>query len=46
MYCGIGLCFECVMLVDGQGAVRACRTQVRDGMRVSTGPVDGWADAR
>jgi predicted molibdopterin-dependent oxidoreductase YjgC len=36
MYCGIGVCFECVMTVDGQRSVRTCATPVRDGMRVST----------
>ncbi len=36
MYCGIGLCFECVMAVDGQGQVRTCQTPVSDGMRVHT----------
>jgi aerobic-type carbon monoxide dehydrogenase small subunit (CoxS/CutS family) len=35
MYCGIGLCFECVMPVDGR-RVRTCVTPVRDGMRVGT----------
>jgi D-hydroxyproline dehydrogenase subunit gamma len=36
MYCGIGLCFECVMAVDGLGQVRTCQTPVREGMRVRT----------
>jgi predicted molibdopterin-dependent oxidoreductase YjgC len=36
MYCGIGVCFECVMTVDGQRAVRTCATPVRDGMRIAT----------
>jgi predicted molibdopterin-dependent oxidoreductase YjgC len=36
MYCGIGVCFECVMAVDGQRAVRTCATPVRDGMRIFT----------
>jgi predicted molibdopterin-dependent oxidoreductase YjgC len=31
MYCGIGLCFECVVTIDGR-SVRACQTPVRDGM--------------
>jgi predicted molibdopterin-dependent oxidoreductase YjgC len=35
MYCGIGVCFECVLAVDGR-QVRACQTPVRDGMRVGT----------
>jgi predicted molibdopterin-dependent oxidoreductase YjgC len=37
MYCGIGLCFECVMSIDGQ-RVRACQTPVRDGMLVGGAP--------
>jgi len=41
VYCGIGLCFECVMVVDGQPGVRTCQTAVRDGMRVGTGQDDG-----
>ncbi len=36
MYCGIGLCFECVMAVDGRGQVRTCQTPVQDGMRIWT----------
>jgi predicted molibdopterin-dependent oxidoreductase YjgC len=40
MYCGIGLCFECVMPIDGRRAVRACLTPVRDGMRVGTAAPD------
>jgi aerobic-type carbon monoxide dehydrogenase small subunit (CoxS/CutS family) len=39
LYCGIGLCFECTMLVDGQ-RVRTCVTPVRDGMRIGA-PQDG-----
>jgi D-hydroxyproline dehydrogenase subunit gamma len=37
MYCGIGLCFECVMSIDGQ-RIRACQTPVRDGMLVGGAP--------
>ena len=33
MYCGIGLCFDCLVPVGGT-LVRACRTPVRPGMRV------------
>jgi D-hydroxyproline dehydrogenase subunit gamma len=33
MYCGIGLCFECAIPVDGR-RVRTCVTPVRDGMRI------------
>lgn len=33
-YCGIGLCFDCVVTVDGQPNVRACMTLAADGMSV------------
>ncbi len=36
MYCGIGLCFDCVMRIDGHPNVRACQTPVRAGMRVES----------
>lgn len=34
LFCGMGICFDCVVVVDGQPGVRACRTLVADGMRV------------
>jgi hypothetical protein len=45
MYCGIGLCFECVMPIDGRPAVRTCQTPVRDGMRIGFATQDGGAPA-
>jgi predicted molibdopterin-dependent oxidoreductase YjgC len=36
LYCGMGICFECLVTVDGVHAVRACVTPVADGMRVET----------
>jgi hypothetical protein len=36
LFCGIGRCTDCVMVVDGQPNVRTCVTPVRDGMRVET----------
>ena len=38
-YCNMGVCFECVVEVDG-ARTRACMTTARPGMRVRTG-VDG-----
>lgn len=35
-WCGMGVCFECRVTVDGRRDVRACMTQVRDGMEVRT----------
>jgi aerobic-type carbon monoxide dehydrogenase small subunit (CoxS/CutS family) len=34
--CGMGICFECVVTVDGMANVRACLETVREGMRVAT----------
>jgi predicted molibdopterin-dependent oxidoreductase YjgC len=34
IYCGIGRCTDCVMIVDGQPNVRTCVTEVKPGMRV------------
>jgi predicted molibdopterin-dependent oxidoreductase YjgC len=36
LYCGIGLCFDCLVWVEGAGRVRACQTPVAAGMRVRT----------
>jgi len=35
-YCGMGICFECLVRVDGVANVRACMTPVANGMRVQT----------
>jgi D-hydroxyproline dehydrogenase subunit gamma len=35
-YCLIGLCFECLVEVDGVPRVQACTTTCRDGMKVRT----------
>ncbi len=37
VFCGMGVCQECVMAVDG-AATRACMTTVRDGMTVCISP--------
>lgn len=34
--CGMGVCFECRVRIDGQAHVRACLTTVREGMKVET----------
>ena len=36
-YCGMGSCFECIVTIDGVANVRACMTQVKEGMKVETG---------
>ena len=39
LFCGMGLCFECMVEVDGIRR-RACLTPVRAGMEVRTGAAD------
>lgn len=36
VYCGIGQCTDCVMVVDGRPNVRTCVTAVREGMVIET----------
>jgi aerobic-type carbon monoxide dehydrogenase small subunit (CoxS/CutS family) len=36
VYCGIGLCFDCIVTVDGRPNTRACMTLAADGMRVES----------
>lgn len=35
-YCGMGICFCCLVRVDGREKQRACMTAVADGMEVET----------
>jgi hypothetical protein len=36
IFCGVGVCFDCLMDVDERRAVRACLIPVRDGDEVRT----------
>lgn len=36
VFCAIGRCTDCVMVVDGKPNVRTCITPLREGMRVET----------
>ena len=36
LYCGMGLCWECVVVVDGRPNQRACTTAAAPGLRVET----------
>lgn len=35
-FCGMGICFECRVQIDGNAQQRACMVPVRDGMQVQT----------
>ncbi|MGF1611821.1 MAG: (2Fe-2S)-binding protein [Kiloniellales bacterium] len=34
LFCGMGVCFECLVTVDGRPGQQACRLRVRDGMTI------------
>jgi len=34
VFCGMGVCFDCLVIVDGIPNTRACMTPVREGMEV------------
>lgn len=36
IFCGIGVCFDCLVTVDGAPNERACRIIARSGMQVTT----------
>ena len=36
IFCAIGRCTDCVMVVDGQPNVRTCVTPLKEGMKVQT----------
>lgn len=36
VFCGIGVCFDCIVTVNGQRDVRACQRRARDGDSIET----------
>lgn len=34
VYCAMGVCWECMVVIDGKPAMRACMTEARPGVRV------------
>lgn len=41
LFCGMGVCFDCLVTIDGVADRRACMTPIHDGMRVETGLAGG-----
>ncbi len=35
-FCGMGVCFECRVCIDGKAHQRSCMVMVREGMQVCT----------
>ncbi|QIM18193.1 (2Fe-2S)-binding protein [Leucobacter coleopterorum] len=40
LFCGIGVCFDCVVEIDGESGQRACMIPLQEGMQIrpSRGP--------
>lgn len=38
LFCGIGVCHDCLATIDGRASQRTCLVEVADGMEISTGP--------
>ena len=36
VFCGIGICFDCLVVIDGIASQRACIVEVKPGMKVQT----------
>jgi len=37
LFCGIGVCYDCLITVDGRPNQRACLTPARPGLRLESG---------
>lgn len=44
LFCGIGICFDCLLVVDGRPNQRACLLLARDGMQLASQEGTGHAD--
>lgn len=42
IFCGIGICFDCLVVVDGRPNQRACLTPAREGTSIRTQTGSGW----
>jgi aerobic-type carbon monoxide dehydrogenase small subunit (CoxS/CutS family) len=36
IFCGIGICFDCVVVVDGVANQRACLVEIADGAKIES----------
>ncbi|PII82235.1 hypothetical protein BMH32_04380 [Leucobacter sp. OLJS4] len=47
LFCGIGVCFDCLVEIDGESGQRACMIPLKEGMRVCSagGPRGEAAEA-
>lgn len=40
LFCGIGVCFDCLVTVDGEANQRACLVEVQEGMEIEGSGAD------
>ena len=36
LFCGIGICFDCLLIIDGQSNQKSCVVEIKEGMSVAT----------
>jgi predicted molibdopterin-dependent oxidoreductase YjgC len=46
IFCGMGVCFDCLVTVEGRTHLRACLTPAEPGMHVVTQDEAGWRRSR
>lgn len=46
IFCGMGICFDCLVTVDDRPHLRACLTRAEAGARVVTQDEAGWRVSR
>jgi predicted molibdopterin-dependent oxidoreductase YjgC len=46
VFCGMGVCFDCLVSVDGRPHLRACLTRAEPGMQVETQDEKRWESGR
>ena len=44
LFCGIGICFDCLVMVDGSPNQRACLLPAQEGMTITTQEGTGHGD--
>lgn len=44
LFCGIGVCYDCLVEIDGFADQRACLVEVADGMRIGPDTPEGGGD--
>lgn len=44
LFCGIGVCFDCLVTIDGRPNQRACLVPVREGMAIESGGMLGVSE--